>query len=51
LIQAAMTSLFHRRYFFLFPREYVFRPKAIPFSDFGCVQTLIPDCVSIDRSG
>jgi hypothetical protein len=27
LTRAAMTSLFHKRYFFLFPREYVLKPK------------------------
>ena len=43
LIQAAMTSLFHRRYFFLFPKRICVQArKQSPFSDFGCVQTLHP---------
>ena len=50
LTQAAMTSLFHKRCFFLLPREYVFKPKAVPFSGLSCAQTRILDCVWIDCS-
>lgn len=50
LIQAAMTSLFHKRCFFLFPRDYVFKPKAGPLSGLSCAQTRILDCALINRS-
>jgi len=45
LTRVAMTSLFQMRCFFLFPREYVFKLSAAPFSRLSCAQIRTLDCV------
>jgi len=49
LIRVARTSLFRMQRFSLFPREYVFKSKAVPFSVLDCAKIRILDYVSINR--